>query len=607
MVVRGDKAALAGAFRRKLEKEHQRYDEHAGLLVEERKQQGYHSRLDRGMGHPVYKSLEYAAALLLGADEGYRSRAFAIIDRVISLQDTDEHSPTYGIWPYYLEEPLDRMKAPDWNWADFNGKVLVYLLLEQRRVLSPDRIADVEQALKHAAASIIRRNIGPDYTNISLMGAYVTIKAGEILGDGKLFHYGKTRLQKALAFVEENGGFAEYNSPSYSILALEELGRMLKHIEDKECLTAASRLNDLEWACIARHFHPSTKQLSAPHSRCYSNISGNSFLSFLHVGTGMQLDLMEEEELEYGLLWDTMVIQCPEKHYELFRTLHEPRLVRETFYKGVDIISREEIRVLIEQGTPPLQAVTYMTPRFSLGSFAEYDLWNQRRPLMAYWGSPEQCTYFRLRCLHDGQDYASAIIRTFQERNHVIAGVTFAKDHGDFHFILDPLPEEGKLTARQLSLRFEAGGYMEGLQIPSQAEAGAALCIHSGDITVELHPLLCRFGEYPVQVRTGGDAGAQWIEFVLYEGEERVLDFNLMEQAAFVFGLSVFDGRYCRSDEEHSYGCTLNPAATEACATLSSTSGCGEIIIPLKPSFFIPPIPGLVKKVKCGGFIYEPI
>ncbi|MDF2922260.1 MAG: hypothetical protein K0R57_1174 [Paenibacillaceae bacterium] len=598
--------SLKEKFLEKLGLEHQRFDVNENMVTERISRKGYHTHVQSDMVHVVYQSLEYAAALLHSGETGYSKRALTVIDLILSMQDTDESSPTYGIWPYYLEEPLAKMRSPDWNWADFNGKVLVYLLLNQREVLQDERIERTKLALHHAAASIIRRNIGPDYTNINLMGAYVTIKAGELLQNQEFLRYGKNRLKKELAFVTANGGFTEYNSPTYTILALEEIGRMLKNVGDRDVLEVAGQLNDKAWECIANHFHEPTRQLSAPHSRCYDNISGKGFLSFLHLGTQRSLNLMKEEEMEYGLLWDDMVIACPQKYYGLFRPLTGPRFIREIFYKGEDLIAGDEIRVLIEKGSPYLEATTYMNPNFSLGSFAEYDLWNQRRPLMAYWGTPEQCTYLRLRCLHDDQDYASAIIRSSQQQNHLIGGVFYVKDHGDYHFILDPLKDGGKLKARKLSLRFEVGGWVDQVQLPQQVEIGKEFSIQAPGITVRIHPLLCEFDQRTVRVETGQDASTRWVEFILYEGDEQVLDFTRIKQAAFVFGLSIFDEAFCKSDEPYRYSCTLNQARDEASGELASRAGAALISIPLNPSFYIKSPPsGLVKRVKCGGFVYE--
>jgi len=599
-------ARLRTAFFKRLDLEHQRFDAKEKMIEEKLSHKGYHTHVDNDVVHVVHPSLAYAAALLHSGEAGYKQRALEAIERILAMQDTDECSPTYGIWPYYLEEPLARMKSPDWNWADFNGKVLAYLLLEQQEVLPADMIERIKCGLHHAAASIMRRNIGPDYTNINLMGAYVTIKAGELLHNREFLRYGKARLKKEWEFVAANGGFTEYNSPTYTILALEEIGRMLKNIADQESREIAALLNDKAWECLAVHFHEPTRQLSAPHSRCYENISGKGFLTFIHMGTQMKLNLMQEEELEYGLLWDDMVVSCPEKYYDLFRPLTGPRFIKETFYKGVDLISDDEIRVLIEKGTPQLESATYMNPRFSLGSFAEYDLWNQRRPLMAYWGTPEHCTYLRLRCLHDGQDYASAILRASQQQNHLVGGVYFVKDHGDFHFILDPLKDGGKLNASKLSLRFEIGGDVDQVQLPPQVEIGNEFTIQAPGIMVRIHPLFCEFDHQTIRVETGKDDSTLWVEFILYDGKEQVLDFSQIRQAAFVFGLSLFDEAFCTKDEDSRYRCTLDQAGNVATGELESAVGSAKIAIPLSPSQFIQDSPsGWVKKVKNGGFVYE--
>lgn len=599
-------ACLRKAFYKRLDLEHQHFDEAANMITDRLGHKGYHTYIDNDTVHVVYRSLVYAAALLHSKATGCQERALTIIDNILGMQDTDESSPTYGIWPYYLEEPLARMKSPDWNWADFNGKVLAYLLLEQREVLSADMAARIERGLYHAAASIIRRNIGPDYTNIHLMGAYVTLKAGELLENREFVQYGRNRLKKEYSFVTANGGFSEYNSPTYTILALEEIGRMLKHVKDPEASEMAVLLNDMAWECLANHFHEPTGQLSAPHSRCYENISGKGFLSFIHVGTSMKLNLMEEEELEYGLLWDDMLISCPEKYWHWFQPLREPRFIRETFYKGVDLIADDEIRVLIEKGMPQLESATYMNPHFSLGSFAEYDLWNQRRPLMAYWGTPGHCAYLRLRCLHDGQDYASAILRTSQQENHVIGGVCFVRDHGDFHFILDPLKDGGKLKASKLALRFEIGGEVDQVQLPSEVEIGKLFSIRAPGIVVNIHPLFCEFDQQTIRIETGLDASTRWIEFILFEGEEQTLDFGRIRQAAFVFGLSIFDDTFCLQDEGVRYRCTLEQNGREVTGELESTVGPATITVPLEPSRYIQALSsGWSKKVKKGGFIYE--
>src|SRR5690606_4772087 len=105
-------------------------------------------------------------------------RAATVIRAVVALQDTDPLNPTYGIWPWLLEEPLEQMDRPDWNWADFLGARLATILADHAAALPADVADAARVALGHAAWSIFRRNVHLDYTNIAIMGAGVTAAAG---------------------------------------------------------------------------------------------------------------------------------------------------------------------------------------------------------------------------------------------------------------------------------------------------------------------------------------------------------------------------------------------------------------------------------------------
>ncbi|MBL7373529.1 hypothetical protein INQ23_29865, partial [Escherichia coli] len=79
---------------------------------------------------------------------------------------------------------------------------------------------------------IMRRDVGPAYTNISVMGARVTLAAGELMRDAKLLDYGRKRLTGLLDYTRQQGGFNEYNSPTYTMVALEEVEAILSFVRD---------------------------------------------------------------------------------------------------------------------------------------------------------------------------------------------------------------------------------------------------------------------------------------------------------------------------------------------------------------------------------------
>jgi hypothetical protein len=207
---------------------------------------GYHSKVSPGTWvHFTRTSLDYALALLARNGAGDADRAAAVIRKVISLQDADPASLTYGIWSYVLEEPLEKMSPPDWNWADFCGALLAEMLVQHAAKLSEETRALMRTSLGHAARSIIKRNVGPGYTNIAVMGGGVTAAAGEILGDAAMLDYGRTRLKKLVENTARHGSFNEYNSPTYTMVALRETERTLRLVRDPASREAAELLREL--------------------------------------------------------------------------------------------------------------------------------------------------------------------------------------------------------------------------------------------------------------------------------------------------------------------------------------------------------------------------
>ena len=55
-------------------------------------------------------------------------------------------------------------------------------------------------------------------------------------------------------------GFTEYNSPTYTIVALDELNRMQRHIVEPEAKRMIDELYEMGWEMIARHYHKPSGQ-----------------------------------------------------------------------------------------------------------------------------------------------------------------------------------------------------------------------------------------------------------------------------------------------------------------------------------------------------------
>jgi hypothetical protein len=486
---------------------------------------GYHTTLKGGFVHSTRSSLDYAVALLDSGDAERLKRAELVLRRVIALQDQDPNSRTYGIWSWFLEEPLDKMSPPDWNWADFCGTQLLQVAIDHTDRLSEDLRPKVKDSILHAARSIVRRNVGPGYTNIALMGTYVTLVAGERFNVPDLADYGRQRLQRFYDYTREKGSFTEYNSPTYTIVAIDEISRMIQHVRDKSSQRLLKELNAFAWRHVARHFHPPTKQWAGPHSRCYSTLLRPGPLAAIQRANAGRLQFLPEAEAWESLDAHRVKLGCPIELYDYFTSLTRPRLEVEPFERNA---STEH----------DIVGTTYLHPDFTLASVNIGDLWNQRRPLLAYWNTPSGPAALRLRCLHDDYDYSSAGLFTVQDRADLLGAVLFATDRGDTHISLDKIVN-ATITARDLRLRLQFEGAVSDLVLPARLRLDEPICFTSGPIagTFALHSV--QFTGLHPTLESGHQRDEAWIDLVLYQGPGRPFDFGKIAEAALVFSLSL--------------------------------------------------------------------
>jgi len=425
-----------------------RYSEQEQMVGQEFRSPGYHTTVADGTWvHPVLPSLDYAQGLLQrhSADDG--PRAEKILRRVISLQDADPQSRTYGIWPWLLEEPLDKMSPPDWNWADFCGARLAVMLTDHGPVLSESLIQAMRTSLSHAAKAIQKRNVGPSYTNIAIMGGGVCAAAGEILGDAELLDYGRQRLQRVAAHTAHHSGFNEYNSPTYTMVALAECERTLHLVRDPATREATESLWRVAWQTIADSYHPGTGQWAGPHSRSYSDYLFPRTAAQLTEQTGVPIPVHPRADASRSAsLPVSWHLPCPDDLRSRFRSLPaDPCELQRTFVRG-------------ETPRDSTQETTWLTAEACLGSVNRGTFWTQCRPLIGYWRTDaDPAVVLRLRFLHDGRDFASLGVATAQSGGKSLAIAYPLRNGGDWHPTLDR-PADGRFTATDFRLRFELVG-----------------------------------------------------------------------------------------------------------------------------------------------------
>ncbi|MDR1221623.1 MAG: hypothetical protein LBL07_01915 [Tannerella sp.] len=497
---------------------HKRYEPEYRMTATDISGWQYHMDAQSGHYHDVRGSFSYAGTLLDYDDPQYRQRAFDIIEKTISLQETNPASPYCGVWPYFEEEPVATKKTPvDFNWADFNAVSLLDIYTGHRDELPQDLRKKIEDALILAAKSIQRRNVHPNYTNIAIMGTYVTYMVSHLFNLPEMQEYAQKKLKTFYDWTREKNGFSEYNSPTYTITAIDELNRMQRHIVEPEAKRMIDELYATGWTMIARHYHKPTAQWTGPQSRSYGSLVGGAFYGLLYQASDGKIDIPGRNEYP-----DVKIRhRIPENLLPYFLNPQYPRCEKDVF----------------ENSDPQITGTSYLTGKYALSTSSVSSLWNQRRPFLAYWGTPEKPSYLQVRLLHDLYDFSAAIWFGAQKDNTVLAAINFAPDGGDRHLYLSPL-DNGKFMAKDLRLRFEFGNTGAGvLAVPKTSHAPVDFTIDGLRFHVQLYYGV--FEKFEGHWETGGDGKTAWMDYVIYTGDETEIDLTGIDTAALGFAFAL--------------------------------------------------------------------
>ncbi len=490
---------------------HPKYDSAYKMLTYTLNGYNYHTDAVAGEFHHVRSSFTYAVMLLDLGDKQYRQRAFDVIDKTISLQDQDTASKSCGVWPYYLEEPLATKKSPiDFNWADFNAVSLLDVWMGHNKEIPAYLKPRIKNALILAAKSIEKRNMGPGYTNIAIMGTYVTYMVSHLFNLPEMQSYARKRLQTFFDYTIEKGGFSEYNSPTYTIVALDELYRMKLHIKEPSAKKQVDSLYSIGWEMIARHYHKPTAQWTGPHSRSYSTLVRPSFYAILKEASGGKIITGLEEKRPDVKIKHTI----PAHLMPYFLNPVYPRTEKDIF----------------EKDEPQTRGTSYMTSQYALSTANRSSLWNQRRPFLLYWGTPQMPKYLQIRFLHDNYDFSSATFFSDQRENKVLAGINFITTGGDKHITIDRL-KEGTFIAKDLRLRFELGNVPNIDNVVLPQPGSGAINLQMDGLSFEINLFRAEIQDMDGYWVKGGDGTNSWLDFVFYSGQEKAIDLTKLSKA----------------------------------------------------------------------------
>ena len=497
------------------------YDDQARMTTYPIDGYQYHRDATSGTFHEIRGSMAYALTLLSTGDKALKTKAFGILERGIALQDTVADSPTKGIWGYYLEEPLKTKKSPpDFNMADFNAVTLLDVWMSYGELLPTTLRQQVRHSLVLAAESIRKRNMGPHYTNIAVMGSYVTYLVGHLFNLPDLQQYGQKRIETFYAYTLQKGGFTEYNSPTYTLTALEDLNRMQQHIVEPGAKQMVDSLYNLAWSMLARHYHQPTGQWTGPHSRAYRSLVSPGFYNLLHEASDGQLFTLNRKAMDWST-YGRVRHQIPAYLMGYFTQPTYPRTERDVF----------------EIDDPQVIGTSYLTNHFALSTCNRSSLWNQRRPFLAYWGSVKQPQYVQVRFLHDDYDFSSAGFYSQQKEGQVLAGINLNTNGGDKHISIDLL-KDGTVEARDFRLRFEFGNTSpDSLRLPTGLNE--PLQVKLNGLFINLNLFKAAFNGTAGHWEKGSSGTTAWLDYVVYNGPTTRFDLNTLPEAIWAFTISI--------------------------------------------------------------------
>lgn len=514
-----------------LEPLHRQYDPLARMLKVPLQSRGFLKAFQGFPVHPTRESVGYAAALLDTSDDRLHQRAIKILQQVLPLQDQQESSKTYGVWPKYLEEKPFKIVQPDPNWCDFLGTRMLQIIIYNRDKLPSELAARIDRAILHAARAIQRRNVPLDYTNIAIMGIYVTLVTAQIYKVSDLYSYALNRLREFHDYTFEQGGFSEYNSPTYTTITLKVLGRLRLHIKNVEVKPFIENLYHLAWEEISCHFHPSTLQWAGPHSRSYNTLLESEVTALIERSTSKHIAFgVTENHPTIDEHW--LLLPCPQDLEPYFISASKAYTVSRTLSKKV----------------PKQVLTTYLDPSFTIGTINYSDCWHQRRPLVAYWGNPLKTGYLRLRVLHNGIDCASAQFFSTQSEGNVLCGISFATDINPVNpYIEQKQDSNSKFAIQDLRLRFEVGGLTSlnhpQIDLPSLVGRESIVCLALGDLYIQIQVPYAQLDEMRGQWEMGQDSCCFYLDLVLWSGKARAFHLDKLTQFGIGFALQITNER----------------------------------------------------------------
>jgi hypothetical protein len=218
-----------------------------------------------GTFHSVIASAALVESLVRDGTQASIDTAEKVISAVLACQITDPGDPHFGNFLWEKESEV----VEDLNAVEFVLFRFIPLLIEFPDRLTSETRNRMRISIRNGTKAIARIDVHLLYTNIVLKDICNSCLGGELLGDAEIAERGYLKMRRWFDRTRKSGIPTEYNSPPYTTLAIEVLGRLSSTTmhEETRVLTAVAAARIAISAGI--RINPETRRWAGPFGRAY--------------------------------------------------------------------------------------------------------------------------------------------------------------------------------------------------------------------------------------------------------------------------------------------------------------------------------------------------
>lgn len=324
-----------------------------------------------------------AEALLFRNKAGDKENAAEILVWILKNQHRDENTKIYGIWKTNIDD--DKF---DQNWREFIGCDLIIIREKYSHLLPRDILKEMEVGLVHAARGALKRNVGADYTNISIMSAFLMNYVGTEFNIEELKTAGLKKAREIVGLYQSHKTFSEYNSPTYYGVTLVAIALWRELALSPEMKQMGQTLEVAFWHEATTFYNANLKNMPGPYFRGYG-MDMQKYFSIMGIWIAIAVDNEKQAPMppttdgpKYGEMSNIAPIlhlglSIPKADLAALKSFTEPRFISRT-------VPNKYLGDSLKQVTMLMQKDWMMG-----GVWGNRRVWNQIKTGAIHWKTPD--------------------------------------------------------------------------------------------------------------------------------------------------------------------------------------------------------------------------